>query len=360
MIKILHVVPKITTGGVASVVLNMFEHIDKTRYEFHILTHDDPYFDRITKEHKGLFIYNVSGIGTVGIKEYKNQIKDIILQHSFDILQIHTGHLLVVYGHLFRKFYNGKIILHAHTTKVVNNKHKLLMPLFRVLSKNKVYTRVSCGKEAGKFCYGSSKFTIVENGIDYHSLLNQEGSQESIKFFKWLNDKLENRQILLCNVAAFTTPKNHSFLIDILHDTIKYNKNVHLLLVGSGDLQNKVKEKVDNLNLQNNVHFLGHKDDVGFILNNCDIFILPSLYEGLPVSAIEAQALNKLCLLSDKIDKTVVISENTKLLSITSTDAWVKNIINYNKKLLVYNNFVDSKYNIQVSVKKMENIYNHI
>lgn len=360
MRTILHVVPKINRGGVASVVLNLYESINKKEYKFIIVTHDEDDFSNLRSKYPELEIYSIESIRTLGISKYKRKLKHLLFKIDYNILHIHLGHLVAFYGYLYNSIKKTPTILHSHTTRVVNKKHKILMPLLRKFMIKKDYTLIACTKKSGQFCFGTKKFKIIENGLNYdkfQSLINTSQEPNYIKEIKlnYPND------IILCNVANFDYPKNHYFLIDMFEELMKYKNNYWLILVGEGLLESKIKTYSKEKKVDHRIHFFGKRSDVPYIIHRSDIFVLPSLYEALPVSVLEAQALNKYVLLSDRIDNTVMINnQNGRFLDIENTHIWVNTIKQYDKSKVINNNFSDSKFNIANIIVKLEQIYKNI
>ena len=138
------------------------------------------------------------------------------------------------------------------------------------------------------------------------------------------------RILFVGHVGRFNKQKNHTFLIDIFNEAYKENDKLRLVMVGIGPLMNKIKKKVIQLNLSDAVLFLGQRSDVNELMQAMDIFILPSLYEGLPLVGVEAQTSGLPCLFSDTITKEVKLNTTTKYLSLKDDySVWKENILNF-------------------------------
>ena len=149
-IKILQVIPVFAYGGVEKVVMNYYSNLDHDKYSFDFITHGTsaPYVNRLLDD--GCKIYEIQTIGAGGISNYKKQLVENLDIRIYDIVHIHLGHLTGLYAKVFREIGAKKIICHAHTTKCVNRKHVLFMPIFRWLTKRYADCRIACGKESGK------------------------------------------------------------------------------------------------------------------------------------------------------------------------------------------------------------------
>lgn len=360
--KILHVVPTLGYGGVAKVVTNYYEQLDHEKIQFDIITHGgvEDYHEKLIQE--GSKIYYFSTLGKVGRKGYKKQIKENINLKDYDIIHIHVGHLTGVYAMFFKKLGAKRVICHAHTTRCVNVRHSKIMPLFRYLAIHYSDARIACGYDAGEFCFGHKKYEIIPNGISFQKI--NTINEEKVRALRTELDIKEN-QFVVGHVGAFVAPKNHSFLVDVIHEYLKKNKNAVFVLVGDGILREEIEKKVRNNGDEHSVIFTGIRNDVYAFMKMFDVFILPSMHEGLPVVGIEAQASGTHCLLSENIDKTVDIHAGlVKFLPINNgTKKWVDALLllrNNNKKISgknIYNCLKNSGYEITESVSKLVNIY---
>ena len=167
------------------------------------------------------------------------------------------------------------------------------------------------------------------------------------------------------HVGRFFAQKNHPFLIDIFKSIYDKDPNTVLLLVGGGELDdalmNQMKEKVKDLGLKDSVHFLGVREDVVDILQAFDLFLLPSLYEGLPVTMIEAQAAGLPCVISDKVPIQCDITGNTKVVSLDdTTNKWADTVLDYLKEYKrtdVFEKIKQAKFDIKENAKWLEDFY---
>ena len=163
-------------------------------------------------------------------------------------------------------------------------------------------------------------------------------------------------------IGRFNEQKNHKFLVDIFEKIKEENKNAILLLVGKGNLENEIKKQVEELNLNDSVIFLGIRKDIPQLLMAMDIFVFPSLYEGMPNTVIEAQATGLKCIISDIITKEANITGLVNYVSINNTASEWKNIITENlnyKREDMSKIFKEKGYDIRdVSKKFIDIIFN--
>ena len=168
---------------------------------------------------------------------------------------------------------------------------------------------------------------------------------------------VKKNSIVIGHIGRFIEVKNHKFLIDVFENYLKYNPETELVLVGVGELQSSIKSMVDNKGLSERTHFLGMRSDIPELLHMMDVIVFPSLYEGLPVTLIEAQVAKVPCLVSDNVTKEVKISNIIHFLSIErSADDWAREIdqILHSKE----ESIVDTReWDLHKIVNQIEDIY---
>lgn len=362
-IKILHVVPAIYEGGVGSVVNNYYKKIDKSKFSFDIITHvkDTNKKNNLLYENSNVFYFKT--LGETGFYGYYKQIKSSINCSEYDIIHIHTGHITGLYAVIFRICGANKIILHAHASAAPNLNHTKFMPYFRIFSRLFSDKLLSCGRLAGEFCFGNVDFEIIKNGIDYNMYLNIDES-ETVKLRQEFG--FNSSDIILGIVAAFIEVKNHKFLLQVFFELSKVKDNVKLVLVGEGPLEKQCVEFVKDNNLNEKVLFLGQRNDVYQLMKVFDVFLLPSLFEGLPVSGVEAQAAGAKCIFSDTIDKQLDLGIGlSSFLPINKGPMlWVEYLssvyLTKVDKHVVYEALIAKGYEINYAIKELENIYSKL
>ena len=359
-IKILHVVPAIYEGGVGSVVNNYYEKIDKSKFSFDVITHVKETNKKNNLLYKNSNVFFFKTLGETGIYGYYKQIRSTLNCSEYDIIHIHTGHITGLYAMVFKLCGAKKIISHAHASAAPNLNHTKFMPYFRVLTRLFSDKLLSCGRLAGVFCFGRADFEIIKNGIDY-TRFGSIDDNETIKLRHELGFNLGD--IIFGIVAAFIEVKNHKFLLQVFLELSKVKDNVKLILVGEGPLEKQFVEFVKENNLTEKVFFLGQRNDVYQLMKVFDVFLLPSLFEGLPVSGIEAQAAGTKCIFSDTIDKQLDLGIGlSAFLPIDKgSKPWVEYLssidITKADKDVVKNALIANGYEINYSIKELEEIY---
>ena len=297
--------------GITGVVLNLYRTMDKTG--MHI---DAVAPGRTEKQYRDIFAQNGGKVYRIDRSlanpvGYVCKLKKCIQQGGYDIVHIHGNSRTMALDLLAAKLAGCPVrIAHGHNSDCTYKwLHYLLTPLFRALCTQ----GFACGEEAGKFLFGKAPFTVIPNGIPikkyaFHSAKRQQLRQQL---------GLEGKTVL-CNVGRLSPVKNHSFLLRVLKTLTEKRQDLHLLLIGDGELRQALEEQGKDLP----VTFVGLTDQVTDYLNISDVFVLPSLYEGFPLSAMEAQANGLPCLLSDTVTRGVDISGSSVYLPLEEA-AWV-------------------------------------
>lgn len=361
MTRILHIVPTLGYGGVAKFVLNYYEHMDRNQVVFDFITHGgvEDFHQDLLSSRSNIFYFKT--IGKIGLKNYFYQLKEIIGNNSYDAIHIHEGHITGVVAFMCRKLGVKKVICHAHTAKCPNKKHKPFMPIFRFLARRYGDQLLACGKEAGKYCFGKANFTIMHNALDIQKFCSVD--PERVNRLK-MNYSINEDSLVIGHIGAFITQKNHRYILEIYKKILEKQSNSVLVLVGNGILKEEIQDKAVELGISENIKFMGIQQDIPTILNMFDVFILPSLFEGLPVVGIEAQAVGVPCFFSNTIDKTVDLGLGiVRFLPIIHENItdWATSILENERfrpsQEEISNSFRNNGYDARIEINKLLEIY---
>ena len=334
-------------GGVETFLLNIYRNIDRNRYVFDFLTPGKTTYSQQIEELKSYCsnVYELRVCQNRFIRLIQFFIRFILFLriHKYKIVHIHTGSLylqtVAVLACRFAKTPN--VICHSHGAKKYGS---LLSKVCKKIVTKLSNYQLSCSKLAchSIFDEKSEEFKniiILRNGIDVEKFKFSVKAREEYR--KEL--KIENK-LVIGHIGNFVEAKNHLFLIDVFKKIAKLNDNTILLLVGDGQLRNKVENKIIQLGLSEKVLLLGHKKDIPELLSTFDAFVFPSIHEGFGISVIEAQASGLKCYISDSISNEVDVTDLVYRISLnTSAQYWANNILNniknidrksYNKLLL--------------------------
>ncbi len=298
-IRILHVFGEMNRGGAETLIMNIYRNIDREKIQFDFVVHTDKkcaYDDEIVS--LGGKIHRVPKYRGKNHFEYVREWKKFIDNHSeYKIMHSHIITTAIFYLGYAKKR-GMTTIVHSHSISSGKGMANKVKDIFQIPLKwsNKLDYRFACSKTSGKWLFGDKQFKIINNAID------SEKFAFSVKVRDEIRTKLNiSDEFVVGNVARFHPLKNHLFLLDIFSEIAKSKPNAILLLLGDGDFREQIEIKINELNLTNNVKILGAVENVNDYLMAADLFLFPSLSEGLGVVLIEAQATGLECLTSDKV-----------------------------------------------------------
>lgn len=365
MIKVLVLDTVMDRGGAETMIMNYMRNINRDEISFDFLTNRDyraAYEDEI--ESLGGKVYHMSPQLPGHFRKYKREMREFLKEHpEYRIIHSNLEERSYLPLKEAKKMNVPVRISHAHNRPLGFDIKTLVRYYFRWRLK-KVNTHMfACGYEAGDWLYGKKnrdKVILINNAIDAKQFSYDENKSLEMK----KNLGVEGKTVI-GHVGRFFAQKNHPFLIDIFKSIHDKDPNTALLLVGGGELDdalmNQMKEKVKDLGLEESVKFLGVREDVVDILQAFDLFLLPSLYEGLPVTMIEAQAAGLPCVISDKVPIQCDITGNTKVVSLDdTTDKWADTVLDYLKEYRRTDTFEKIKasgFDIQENAKWLEDFY---
>ena len=310
-------------GGVESVIMNYYRHLDHTKIQFDFICDEDstriPY-DEIKKLGGRVFLVPKYQ----KLPQYLKALEDLFRKNHYRIVHSNVNTLSVFPLYAAKKAGVPIRISHSHSTSNVREwKRNIIKNILRPFSKRYATDYFACSELAGRYLFGSKTFDrgevkIIHNAIDLDKFKFDPIARKNLRKELGIDDET----IVIGHVGRFVQTKNHHFLIYAFKKYHNKNPNAKLLLIGTGPLEEKIKAKVKKLNLEDSVLFLGQRNDTNKLYSVMDIFCLPSLYEGLPVAGIEAQAAGLPCVYSDKVTIEADAANNAYYASI-------KNIYSY-------------------------------
>ena len=363
-IKILSVNPGLNIcGGIESYTMNYYRNFsDNIRVDF--ATHDikkNNYVKEIKSRNDNIFLFEHIGLKTSFkfIKQLKQFFKE---HHDYDIIHCNMANASPFYFYYAKK-YNIKVrIIHSHQNKYADkfiNKERNIQLIY--LAKKLATHNFACSRIAWDFLFKNKKYYTVKNAIDVEKFKFNQEIRDIYR--KKLN--ISDNELLIGHVGRFSPSKNHSFLIEIAKELIDKNNKIKLILVGIGDLRKDIEVKVKALGIESNVYFTGLREDIPNILNNSNLFILPSIYEGLGLVLLEAQASNLPCLVSEAIQPEVDLGVGlVKRLNLSvGAKVWAKeseDLINnkgINKDIYIANAVKEKAYDLSSILNNLLSVY---
>ena len=330
LVTIVHVVGIMDRGGLETFVMNVIRNIDRSRFQCDILCTIPGRGDYdLEAEKLGAKIFNIGTIfqRSTGVARFFWQYKaykDWFSDHAYDVIHVHGSHALDCSLAVKAALASGcaNVICHSHTN---DGAHKLLNSLFSIYLCRCDVRRMACSRQAGEWLYGRSGcFEMIKNGIDVGRFSFDPGERDAYRAQLGFS---ENDKVI-AHTGRLVKVKNQSFLIDVASflDSSE-SGSWKLLLIGEGDDRNKLQKKVESLRLGGNVLFLGLRDDVPGFLSAADVYVMPSLHEGLPLAAVEAQANGLPALISDGVSPETKLLDTTDILPLESgVESWAHGI----------------------------------
>jgi glycosyltransferase involved in cell wall biosynthesis len=303
--KVLMVVFNLSVAnGVSSYVMNYYRNLDHKKVAMDFVIYQDvdtPYYAEIEKN--GDRIFKVPSIKN--IKEHMAFSKNIIRNGQYDI--VHDNILILSYFLMhYAKNYNVPVrILHSHNSRLGETKYKELRnKMFMPLLLAQVNTYFACSDLAAKGMFGNAAYTFIPNVISSERINYDETIRCAVR-----KDFDVDNKLVIGTVGRLAYQKNPFYALDVIAELHKINPNIQYWWIGNGPLENEVKAHAKKLGLDDAVKFLGRRSDVEKLYPAMDIFFLPSKFEGLPVTGIEAQAVGLPCLVSDTVTKEFVFTD---------------------------------------------------
>lgn len=359
VIRILHIVPNMDAGGLETFIMNLYRNIDRSKVQFDFLVHykrkchyDDEIIDLGGK------IYRMTLRDNNNIFKYIRELNKFYKEHpEYKIIHCHMASIGFINFLVAR--HNGiKVrIAHSHSISCENSlkgfaKRMLIKPCKYLSTIN-----FACSKEAGEHLFENRKFEIISNGIDLDKF--KFSKPKRVKIRKELN--VGEDTVVIGHIGRFNLSKNHPKVIEIFKEYHKKNTNSILILVGIGSEQEKIRKLVNANNLEDSVKFLGVRKDTDYLYSGFDIFLFPSLYEGLGIVLIEAQTSGLYCYTTlDKVPSSASISNRLEYIDlVSSSKIWAAKLNDkdcFDRKGIVFNANKDN-YDIKVVADKMMMFY---
>ena len=298
-IHVLHVVGKMAYGGTEALLMNLLRIVDRDQFQFDFVeqvqdacVHDPEILSLGSK------IYRCPRIKPTNLGAYRKWWRDFYAEHpEYQIIHGHSRGSGPIYMDEAHKA--GRIVIaHCHSSSYGKGLSGAARHLWQIPLKKLGDYNFACSKDAGLSQYGKrATFQVINNGIISRWFSLDQQARESVR----RQYEIPDDALVIGNVARFETPKNHLFLIRIFNALHRLHPDSRLLLVGSGSLEAQIRSLVSQLGLTGSVILAGSHSDVPRFYQAMDVFLLPSLYEGLPLVMIEAQAAGLPCFTSDKV-----------------------------------------------------------
>lgn len=330
-IRVLHVLGTTNLGGAESRIMELYRCIDRSKVQFDFLVHttEEGHYSKEIRQLGG-HIYSLPRFKVVNLAEYKKAIRQFFKEHQeFVAVQGHMTSTASIYLPIAKKENPSIVtIAHARSAGVDKGAKGYVTKLLRSSLKHKVDYCFTCSEEAGIAVFGKKwveqgKVCTIPNAIDANRFQYNEVVRKEIREELGIQDKF-----VIGHVGRFGFMKNHTYLVDIFAELCKQREDMALILIGKGEEEANIHEKLKVLGLEDKVLFLGNKFDVERYYQAFDYFVFPSTFEGLPGSVAEAQAAGLHCLISNRITREVALTDLVSYRSIEEEPKlWAEEIL---------------------------------
>lgn len=360
MIRVLQIVDSMGYGGIQAFIMNVYRNIDTDSIQFDFLLHkksNNSYEAEILT--RGGRIYYVPPRNQ-GILKNVVALNDFFKKHrEYSIVHMHESSLSYLTPLIVAKKYGvNKRIIHSHSSHILGR--KINLALHKIGKKRIAFIAtdyLACGRLAADWFFQNTKVDnkvrIINNGIDIGQFTYNEVVRNKVREELGVSDEL-----LIGHVGRFNDVKNHSFLIDVFAEVLKLNRGCKLILVGDGTLRKQIEDKCRIEALDKKVIFTGTRTDVNELYQAMDCFVLPSLYEGFPVSLVECQAAGLPAVISDNITDEVVVKKNIIKKSLSSSPKeWAFSILANLNREPINDDLRSAGLDITDTVAKLTSVY---
>lgn len=325
MVKVLQVTSKLFRGGAEAFIMNVYRNIDRTQMQFDFLVfHDEREYYEDEIEGLGGRVYHVPIMEGANLMRRKRML-DAFFDEHHEYAAVHC-HMAALGRDVLRSAAEHGIerrFSHSHIADFERTPRNIVKQAFQRGFGECATKRLACSRTAGEFMYPGKDFDVVNNGIDVVKFAFDAARRDAFRASHGFSES----DRLVGHVGRFELMKNHGFLIDTFAVLARSDEHAHLLLAGDGSLRQDVEKKANDLGLAGRVRFLGLLDDMPSFYDGIDCFVMPSLFEGLPFSAIEAQCSGLPCMLSDRITDEVAITDLVEYLPLEAgAEVWADGI----------------------------------
>ena len=363
MLRVLHSVSNMARAGIETTLMNYYREIDRSQIQFDFLANKPvpgEYDEEIRSMGGRVFVS--PGLNPLHYPQYKRFMAELL--HSNPEIGILHAHNEAMGYYALQSAKDAGLpvrIAHAHSTRIIRDYKYPLKLVCKQLIPGAATDYWGCGRDAGIYYFGEKRWQasgfVLRNAIDVSRFAFRQEIRDRLRQLHGLENCF-----VIGHVGRFNVAKNHSRLLDIFAEITKAVPEARLVLIGTGELEQSVKEKARDMGIQDKVLFLGQMPDVSEWYQAMDCFVLPSLFEGLPVVGIEAQAAGLPCFFSDRVTDEALLSPAARRVSLQAEDAeWAREILAGRQSETDRPRGMDvvrqAGYDIHVEARKLQEIY---
>ena len=363
MIRVLHSVSNMDRAGIETMLMNYYRRIDRDKIQFDFLVNKSKpgaYDDEIRS--LGGNIYKSPGLSPWKYPAYIRFMRELLAAHpEIKILHAHNEGMMEYALMGAKKAGLPVRIAHAHNTKIIKDYKWPLKVFCKAFIPYTATEYFGCGRDAGIYYFGKKRWE--EKGYTMHNAIDPD----RFAFSEELRDDARaelglDGKFAVGHIGRFNLQKNHRRLIEIFAELVRIKPNAVLLLIGEGELEQQTRDRVRELGVEDKVKFLGVRSDIPRLCMAMDVFVMPSLFEGLPVVGVEAQAAGVPCVFSREVtDEVAVLKESLRVPLSASDSEWADRIAAYDGKDIdraaALRQVQDAGYDINVETAKITKMY---
>lgn len=360
-IRILHMIGSFNLGGSQTMVLNLYRAMDREKVQFDfVLDHPQERELADQAEKLGARIYTVPAFTGTNFGQVRSAWDKLFTEHpEYKVLHSHVRSYASVYLPVAGK-HGVKTIIHSHSTSNGKGIKALVKAAMQYPLRFLADYYFSCSEEAGRWLFGDrivdgNRHHIIKNAIDAGAYRIDDEVRAA-----YIQELGLSGKRVYAHVGRFHPAKNHGFLLRVFQKIQQQQKNAVLILAGDGELRGSIEEQIDALGIRDTVLLLGSRHDIPKLLQAADVFLFPSVWEGLGIVAVEAQAAGLPCICSDRVPKLVETTEHCRFLPLEE-DAWVRAALNTPcQRTDTYSQIVAAGYDVRTTAQWMEQFYRNL
>lgn len=353
-IRVAHIMGKMAGGGVESVVMNYYRHINHDCVQFDFIIDSDSTVVPIEEiEGLGGHLFEVPPYQHLG--KYQKALGELLVQNAYPIVHSHINTLSVFPLRVAEKVGVPVRIAHSHATMGRGEaKRNLVKMALRPFANIYPTDRAACSRYAGEWLFGKgADFTVIPNAVELGRFRFDSVARKEMRA-EW---GAGEGCCVVGNLGRMESTKNQAFLIDAFARMHAEHPDSMLVIAGCGSLRGPLEEKARDMGLSGCVRFLGQVGDVSRLYQGMDVFALPSLYEGFGMALLEAQVAGVPSVVSDRVSPEVVLTDGCRLLPLEGgADAWAREIwAQFGRREPASGAF--ERFDIESASKKLEDFY---
>ncbi len=360
--RILQVLGRLNRGGAENMVMNLYRAVDREKVQFDFIIHTDKHCD-FTDEVLSLGgrIYSAPRYNVKNHFAYKKWWNKFFSEHpEYKVIHGHMYSIASIYLKIAKK-YGLMTISHSHSSSAKSGIAGKVRLLTQRPLRNIPDWLFACSGLAGEWLYGKDvkkreNYVLLQNAIDTDKYVYNSETEKEVRTEFNLGEKF-----VVGHVGRIFAPKNHRYLLQVFGEIKKQKPDAHLMIVGTGPMEDKVKGWVKEFGIEDSVTMTGVRSDVNCVMQSFNCFVFPSLYEGLPVTVVEAQTASLPCFVSDTVTDEVCLTELVTMLSIEKApkewaDIILEKTASFNRtdtKQLI----IDAGYDIATTAEWLQEFY---